>query len=473
MTDFILDSKSNLIFSDRVTSVQGILSDHAPLVSIFLGRELVFALLPNDEISLELYIILMASKCIPLFMPADISEDALARLVSEFRPSKIISVSCLTKVHPNYDHIYASFKYNVFDAFEKYSHTFDNNLFLLATTSGSTGSPKLIPQTFKNVFENTMQIAEAVGLRSGDVALASLPLSYTFGMSVVNCQLLKHGAVVASNFNILAKATLNSIIEHSVNIIAGVPTHFEQLLSARFFKSRYAEGIQKYLQAGGALKPDSYNLILGYQDQIKFAFYCMYGQAEATTRISISTPKDFKKFPGTVGKTLKKMNVQIKPIPGFTKNNKIIGEICCTGPNVCPDYINKISDLISLRNLPSNTLRTGDLGYFDPYGNLFISGRIKRFAKIRGISYNLEDIENKMRDETKVLIPCIDCEGKLYLFCPLEQTVDLCQKLEEILKTIGIKDYLMKFSHTTPLLSSGKIHYHKLLKSINSENYFL
>ena len=135
MENFILDSQSKLIFSDRDTDVQGILDSHANLLSV-LNRELVFAQLPNDEIALELYVTLMASDCIPLFLPSDISNEALARLIAEFKPSKIIVNDTQAPNILNYSTVYTSSKYKVLGIIGLQGYTFDECLCLLATTSG-------------------------------------------------------------------------------------------------------------------------------------------------------------------------------------------------------------------------------------------------------------------------------------------------------------------------------------------------
>ena len=459
MREIIEKSNSQLRFSDRDITTSDVLKKYRREVP--KGRGLVFAVLPRSEEALELYLALMASENVPLFLPPDISNEALFRLTTEFRPQFVITDSAYE--FDFHDYCFAS-TISIFQIFElrsKNISAIDSDLCLLVTTSGSTGSPKLIPQTYVNVIENCQQIIKAVNLNRNDIALISLPLSYTFGMSIVNCQLMTGAAMVASDFELLSKATLSAVINKSVTLIAGVPAHFEALLAARFFRSRYAEGVKKYLQAGGGLKEDTHQKLSKLVKDHRFSFYSMYGQAEATTRIAVLPPEKFDSNFRCVGLPLEGIEIEIVHKNVESSDRPLEGEIICKGPNICPEYVICSDDLIALKPRKNHTLYTGDLGYLNKDGHLFISGRLKRFAKLRGISFNLDDVE-RILNSKGIPCACTEVEGELLIFTTITVTQDLVIGIKEIMLNLNLKDFKVQSIDELPYLSSGKIDYQSL-----------
>lgn len=462
MLDFILDSNSTVCFSDGRSSVGQILNRHKRLTQL-LKREVVFVLLPRSELAIQLYISLLCSKSVPLFLPDQLAPHALSKLISQFRPGMLIIPECLDTNINDYSQIYDNASYKLLRRNEVLTTEIDPNLCMLASTSGSTGNPKLVPQTFDNIICNTEQIIDALDLCSGDVALASLPLSYTFGMSVVNCQLMTGGGIVASNFNLFDGDTLRSISANNVNVIAGVPTHFEQMLNLRFFKSKYAKSVTKYLQAGGALKGETQKRLVGLKEQVSFHLYRMYGQAEATTRISVSHPEADTLSIGCVGVPLKGLEVLIDNAFENAKESKCVGEICCRGPNICAEYVQDFSALSKLKPRKDNLLRTGDLGYLSSQGELFITGRLKRVAKLRGISFNLDDIENSIYSATDNDVICVEILSELVVFLKKKHDDQLKITIEKVLHDYGIHDFKLVFRSSVPMLSNGKVAYQVMI----------
>lgn len=465
MIDFIKNSKSDLIFSNFTCNVGSLIDRHQCFIDQ-LKREVAFVILPQHELALKLYLLTMASKLVPLFLHDKIAPKALMHLLDRFKPAKLITSDQYKNAIPGYKMSYFGDGYVVLEARRVIDYKIDDDLCLLVSTSGSTGSPKLIPQTFSNLITNTEQIIRALNISGDNVAIASLPLSYTFGMSVVNSQLLKHGIILASNFNLCDKLTLQSILEHNVTTLAGVPTHYEQLVQFKFFESKYSQSIRNFLQAGGRLKTNTYKTIRTHQIRRNFNFYRMYGQAEATTRITTSSPEMPDIDCVGVGKPIKGIDLFIDEAVSSTTKLVCGGEICLRGANVCPDYVFAFEDLAKLKERKHNILRTGDLGYIDDYGELFITGRIKRFAKIRGISYNLDEIENYIFSETGIVTPCLESGDRVHVFYPLDESSLAHQTLDDIFNEIDLLDRNFHFSVDIPLLSNGKVSYSELEKKL-------
>ena len=305
MRDIIKNSSSKIIVKDRELSIEGLLSEYSDLLA-FLHRDLVLTVLPDDETSLELYISIMSTNSACHFMPAETPIRSIEGFIRHFQPSTII-LSDKSVDFDGYTKVFLFKSVSVWQKLAPVALDLDPNLKLLAATSGSMGTPKLIPQTCSNIEINTRQIAKALYLTETDIALASLPLSYTFGMSVVNCQLLTGGTIVAGTRDLVRRPALAALQRHEVNLLSGVPTTVENLLRARFFRSKYCKNNLMLLVAGGGLTSEIREQLAEESRRNNVAIYLMYGQAEATTRISIASPKDFRDRPGSVGKPLDEM----------------------------------------------------------------------------------------------------------------------------------------------------------------------
>jgi long-chain acyl-CoA synthetase len=466
LNKLLYKSYSKLSFQDYSKFAYQIFEENEKTIKL-VGRSTIFVELQNKEISLEIYICLIGTSAIPLFISEVLSSNSFIKMVKNFRPDFFLSANVYQEIHSEYSIIESWFNMNLYISKNQSKIKYDSSLCSLVSTSGSTGNPKLIPQTYDNIYFNTKQISDALLLNNNTVALASLPLSYTFGMSVVNCQLFNNAEVVACNFELLHKETLKKIEYQGVNLIAGVPLHFQQLINSRFFGSKYSKNIKNYLQAGGALS-DEYLLKLDvYQKKNSFNFYVMYGQAEATTRITIMEPKRLGEKINSVGKSLNNIEITIRDNNYKLCKANTIGNIYCKGPNICPDYINTKKDLSLLKSRPNNDLETGDIGFLDIDNYLFITGRKKRFAKVRGISINLDDIEVALESKIKKSCAAIEANTQVYILVANnyeEKEIDL---INEICNYFGIKHINIYNIEKIPLLSNGKKNYqilHQKLK---------
>lgn len=475
MLKFVLESKSDIILDGQVLHVQDVIHQHYDVVATF-GRKVVFVQMPAGTQSIQFYLSLISSNAVPLFISHDINYEAFVLLIKQFKPNFIVTRLRQFKDTPKFRHLGNWLDSNIYFYEDSNEVDLDKSVCLLASTSGSTGNPKLIPQTYANLISNTQQISYALALNSAHRALASLPLSYTFGMSVVNCQLYNNATIVPCEQNIMHRSALQLIYEHEIDIIAGIPTTYEMLLAGRFFSSKYARSVKKYLQAGGALLDGTRRKLHEALTKSDVEFYTMYGQAEATTRISISSPRDFVLKSSSVGKPLKGITLSFGEVIECDQAGNEIAEIYCTGENVCPDYVVNVGELSKVNKRERSILSTGDLGYIDAEGNLHITGRLKRFAKIRGISINLVDVENKLFSELGMYYPCVEFENKILLFTDTAKASNLPRELvDKIMQAYKIQDYDVCIIDEIPYLSNGKVNFKRLTDvagTKNAENTF-
>ena len=252
---FIVDSNSKVLGSKHTTSVPNIISKYE-YINNLIGQKLVFLILPHSFLGCELYINFISSDSIPLFLSKDIGYESFEAIVNSYEPEFIICPEDFKPVNNEYDFIDNISDLKLYRLGRQKNLSYSDDICVLASTSGSTGSPKLVAQTSDNILTNTKQIVKSLDIRNSSIAFLSLPLSYTFGMSVLNCQLYANANAVISDSSLISKETLELILESNVTLLPGVPATFEQLLAFRFFSSKYATHIKILIQAGGNMRPN-------------------------------------------------------------------------------------------------------------------------------------------------------------------------------------------------------------------------
>ena len=235
--------------------------------------------------------------------------------------------------------------------------------------------------TKKNLISNAKSISKYLDIKSNDRAISSLPLNYSYGLSVINTHLNSGASIVLTNSSMMERDFWYLINKHSVTSLAGVPYNYEMILRLGIDRLKIPS-IKKMTQAGGKLSYDKINRINANLKQKNISFYTMYGQTEATARISYLAPDDIDKKPGSIGKAIPAGKMWLQGKKGkVIEETDSIGELVYSGDNVSMGYALSLSDLM-LGDKNKGILRTGDLARCDSDGYFFIEGSINRFIKI-------------------------------------------------------------------------------------------
>ena len=266
------------------------------------------------------------------------------------------------------------------------------DLAALMATSGSTGVPRFVMVTHGNLIANTEAIIRSQGLASDDRAMLVLRLSYCFGASVLHTHLYQGGGVVIDRRFMFPDKVLHSINEFGCTTFAGVPTVYNKLLRRSNIRQIAMPGLRRFLQAGGALAPQRIGEMRAACPLTKF--YVMYGQTEATARISCMEPERWQEKSGSVGRPLDNLTVSIVGEDGNDLPAGQIGELRVKGPSICSGYWNDPEE--TRRVCSDGWLRTGDLARQDEEGHLWIEGRIGAFVKPNGIRVSLAEVEARV-----------------------------------------------------------------------------
>ncbi len=272
-------------------------------------------------------------------------------------------------------------------------------------TSGSTGKPKGVMVTHRNIMANTSDIIQALALTESDKVMVVLPFYYCFGTSLLHTHLRIGGELCLYEGLYSAPKILKAMQQFKVTGFAGVPSHYELLLM-RMRSEVQLPALRFLQQAGGRLRPESLKKI---SEVFKHQqLYVMYGQTEATARISILAADDFKHRSESVGKPLPHSQVQIFDSRGKELASGQEGEVCITGDAVTLGYWQSKTEKnsTSLENKSFNgILRTGDLGFLDKDGYLYITGRKSRFIKLAGKRVSMAAIEDAYK-ASPVILDC-------------------------------------------------------------------
>jgi acyl-CoA synthetase (AMP-forming)/AMP-acid ligase II len=268
----------------------------------------------------------------------------------------------------------------------------ENDLASLMPTSGSTGVPRLVMVSYGNLIANTEAIIRSQRLGNDEKALLIMPVSYCFGASVMHTHLYQGGGVVFDSRFMFPDKVLQSIDTYQCTTFAGVPTVYSILLRRSHIQSMKLPSLRRFLQAGGALAKESVQELCSVFPTAEF--FVMYGQTEATSRISCLPPEQLHNKLGSVGLPLDNLRIRIVGDQGREVVEGQTGEIQVSGPSVCQGYLDEAEATQS--KFDHGWLKTGDLAAIDEDGYLWIKGRASDFIKIRGYRVSLAEVEAKV-----------------------------------------------------------------------------
>ena len=332
------------------------------------------------------------------------------------------------------------------------------DLALLLTTSGSTGSPKLVRLSARNLESNAAAIGEYLKLAPDERAIQSLPAHYSYGLSVINSHLLAGASIVLVPDSFMRREFWEAVDAHRCTSFAGVPYMYETLHRLRFEPGRHPS-LRSLTQAGGPLRPD---LIAAFRERSVAAgvrFFVMYGQTEATARISYVPSDRLGDKIGSIGIAIPGGRLSLAPVDGMEGSEELVYE----GPNVMMGYADTAQDL-NLGDIQRGVLRTGDLGTADPDGYYSVVGRLKRFAKLFGRRVSLEDVEREMESSFPVRTAALDGGDRILLHVESVGNIPVAALTSHAARFLGVPPRWVevRLSPSLPRTSAGKKDYQAL-----------
>ncbi len=359
-------------------------------------RCLVFNLCKNEIGSLVGYIGFLNAGIVPVMLKADLDDELLSECINTYKPDFLHVPLDIAQKFKDCEKVYTHLDYALLKT--PYNNVFELNdeLALLLTTSGSTGSPKLVRQSYKNIRANTASIIKYLEIDEKERAITTLPMNYTYGISIINTHLMAGASLVLTEKGLMQKEFWQQLKESEATSFGGVPYTYEMLDRLRFFRMQLPF-LTTLTQAGGKLAPVLHEKFAKWAQENNKKFVVMYGQTEATARMSYLPPEKAVEKYGSMGIAIPGGKFSLIDVNGIDITEpETVGELVYEGDNVTLGYAENGTDL-KKGDERGGKLVTGDMAKFDKDGFFYIVGRKKRFLKIFGNRVNLDETERMIK----------------------------------------------------------------------------
>ena len=426
-------------------------------------RSLILIVSENSLGSLLAYIFCIINNHVGIIVDLKTTKQNILKIFKDYQPNYIF----ISKKNNSIFKKVCSEKYIFFDqSLMKNKLTkekkMNKNLSLLLSTSGSMGSIKFVKLSTSNLKYNTDSIINYLKINKKDSAITNLPISYSYMLSIINTHFEVGGSIVISKYSLVEKKFWETLKNSKSTSFNGVPYTYE-MLSKIGLKNIKIDTLKYLTLAGGKLENDELKEIIKFCKKNNLNFFSMYGQTEASPRISYLKPEFSQKKIGSIGKGIPGSKMYIINNTGKKILKPFVeGEIICEGKNVFMGYSKDYNDLKNA-NEENYKLKTGDLGYFDKNGFFYITSRISRIAKIFGNRVDLGALESLMSQKS-YKVACLSDNKIVFIF--IEKKYNKTNLINTISKitNLSINSFeLIKLKYL-PRTANNKISYHELKK---------
>ncbi len=266
-----------------------------------------------------------------------------------------------------------------------------DDLAMLLFTSGSTGVPKGVMLSHRNLLANAISILRDLPIRATDRTLTLLPFCHAFGNSILQTHVLA-GATMVMAGNLMFPATVvDALTDFEATSFSAIPEVYGMLLKYGGIGERPMPKLRYMSVAGGALRPDLAQKVAAAISPA--AFYVMYGQSEATARLSVLPPDQFSQRPGSIGKALSGVDLAVMDSDGLPVEGEGAGLLHARGENVMQGYWDDPAGTADVLRA-DGWLKTGDMAHRDGDGYYYLDGRANLLVKVQGYRVHPAEIEN-------------------------------------------------------------------------------
>lgn len=433
------------------------------IVHVTGGRCLVACLCNNCIDSAVGYISFVNNSIVPLMLNANMDAELREELLQKYLPTYVWTPNSMKEEFENYDNVYSLDEYVLLKTNYTKSFELEDSLALLLTTSGSTGSPKFVRQSYKNIKSNTDSIVEYLKLTSDERPITTLPMNYTYGLSIINSHIMVGATILVTDKSLMQKEFWNFLKNYEATSFGGVPYTYEMLKRLRFMRMDLPS-LKTMTQAGGKLTTELHAEFAKYAQENSKQFIVMYGQCEATARMSyLPADKALEKC-GSMGIPIPGGKFRIVDVDGIDiEEPETVGELLYEGPNVTMGYAEQGEDL-SLGDERKGILLTGDMAKADKDGFYYIVGRKKRFLKIYGNRVNLDEIDGMIKGKYNIEVASGGVDDHMYIFVTESDFVEAVKDFVVSKTKLNPSAFKIIVIDSIPKNDSGKTLYKELEK---------
>jgi len=424
------------------------------------GRSLVFCVCTNEIGSLLGYTAFLNNGIVLVMLDSGINSESFNALLEEYKPDYLWTPTRMASMG-DYACTWSVWNYSLLKT--EYNHAFalKDSLALLLTTSGSTGSPKFVRQSYNNIVANTVSIVQYLELNASERPITTLPMSYTYGLSIINSHLWVGASIILTQKSLMEKKFWEQFKDYGATSFGGVPYTYEMLDKLRFNRMDLPS-LRTMTQAGGKLSPELHKKFAEYAEQTGRHFVVMYGQTEATARMSyLPYKKSLEKY-GSMGIAIPGGEFSLIDISGNTiTESDVVGELVYRGENVTLGYAESGSDL-SKGDDNGGILVTGDMAKRDIDGYYYIVGRKKRFLKIFGNRVNLDEAEGLIKAAFDTECACSGVDDKMSVYLTDYAIIQDVRKYISERTGLNVSAFEVKVIEKIPKNEAGKTLYSAL-----------
>lgn len=412
----MIDDEGNEVTYEELDMVQKSIA--AAAMAYGSMKSLMFVVCSNTVECIEGYVACLNNNIAAFMVSKDMPENSFESLRKSYMPEYVWL--------PDESNIGGKEVYNHkgYKLIKMYDSHFpiNENLALLLSTSGTTGSRKAVRISYRNIRQNTKSIITALDISKNDRAVTMLPMHYTYGLSVINTHLYAGAALLVTERKVFSSSFWEFFNKNKGTSLSGVAYTYKMLMKMGFsgWELPY---LKKITQAGEKLPSEIYSYLTDMEKNKNIIFQPMYGQTEATARISVMPEGMARHKPGSVGIPIDGGRVELLDENGQSihkSNTK--GRLIYKGPNVAMGYASG-RDGLSEDDTWNGRLDTGDYAYIDDEGYIFIVGRNDEYVKIGGRRVSLYEIENMLEKQFPSGEFCAAYSNeKLRLACTVEDT---------------------------------------------------
>lgn len=390
-----------LIEDGGVTLTYGELAERVAMLRDLLpSRALMFCYCENSAASLSGYLAALNAGAVPLMLDGALDPELSQQLLHKWQPALIWhpdtrqSEGEVLLHQDGYKLVATGYA----------SPKMDASLALLITTSGSTGSPKLVRQTYRNLQSNCTSICDYLEINASERPLVYLPMNYVFGLSIIHSHLARGATLLMTRNSPLQGSFWAFVKAQEATSLSGVPYTFEMLTKLRFMRMNLPS-LRTLTQAGGKLSVTLQEAYGQWAQEQGKRFFVMYGASEATSRMGYLPPAIALDNPGKIGIAIPGGAFALEDAAGDVIDEpNVVGELIYYGENVSPGYADEPLDLVSCDH-NGGRLATGDMAKRDAQGLYTIVGRKKRFLKVFGNRVGLDELEQLVKNH----FPQLEC----------------------------------------------------------------
>ena len=433
------------------------------------NRSLIFIVCKNSYHSLAGYIGFLRAKAVVGLINDSMDAFLLKDLLDSYKPEFVFLPSDKVDININWTKVNSYDSYTLLKTDYIINYTLYPDLALLMTTSGSTGSQKFVRQSYKNIDSNTDSISKYLEIKSTDRPISTMPMSYTFMLSIINSHLYKGASIVLTEATLMEKRFWQLIKFLHVTTFSGVPYTYEMLKKLRFEKMDLPS-LQYLTQAGGKLSLDLSKEFAEVCWKKGIKFFVMYGQTEGTARMSYLPWNYSRSKAGSIGVAIPGGQFWLVDNEGNEiPKAETMGELVYKGDNVTLGYAENCFDL-NKGDENNGILRTGDLAKLDEDGFYYITGRKKRFLKMYGNRVNLNEVEELIKAKGFDCV-CAGVDDNMKIFITELEHKERIRNYVTECTGINRSGFTIIHISEIPRNESGKVLYKALSEYDNKENY--